>query len=115
MNPAAILLLVGSAVLGGAALWWSITMSMAIDAPMSAGGWGAMIAGIVVTLLLGIGLMSLLFSAAAAAMTSRPIKRKAAARTASRRQTANRSAMSRDAFHRRSPLCDPLAIVSPNS
>ena len=61
MNPATILLLVGSAVLGGAALWWSITMSMAIDAPMSAGGWGAMIAGIVVTLLLGIGLMSLLF------------------------------------------------------
>jgi len=33
----------------------------AIDAPMSAGGWGAMIAGIVITLLLGIGLMSLLF------------------------------------------------------
>ena len=61
MNPATILLLIGSAVLGGAALWWSITMSMAIDAPMSAGGWGAMIAGIVITLLLGIGLMSLLF------------------------------------------------------
>lgn len=61
MNRANILLLLGSAVLGGAALWWSITMSMAIDTPMSASGWGAMIAGIVVTLLLGIGLMSLLF------------------------------------------------------
>jgi hypothetical protein len=61
MNAATILLLVGSAVLGAAVLWWSITMSMAIDAPMSAAGWGAMVAGIVVTLLLGIGLMSLLF------------------------------------------------------
>jgi hypothetical protein len=61
MNRATILLLVGSAVLVAAALWWSITMSMAIDAPMSASGWGAMIAGIVVTLLLGVGLMSLLF------------------------------------------------------
>ncbi|HEX3216257.1 MAG TPA: hypothetical protein VHR67_05300 [Aestuariivirgaceae bacterium] len=61
MNRATILLLVGSAVLAGAALWWSITMSIAIDAPMSASGWGAMIAGILVTLLLGVGLMSLLF------------------------------------------------------
>ena len=61
MNRATILLLLGSAVLAGAALWWSITMSMAIDAPMSASGWGAMIAGILITLLLGVGLMSLLF------------------------------------------------------
>jgi hypothetical protein len=61
MNAATILLLVGSAVLGAAVLWWSITMSMAIDAPMSASGWGAMIAGILLTLLLGVGLMSLVF------------------------------------------------------
>ena len=61
MNRATILLLVGSAVLAGAALWWSITMTMAIDAPMSSSGWGAMLAGILVTLLLGVGLMSLVF------------------------------------------------------
>ena len=61
MNRATILLLIGSAVLVGAALWWSITMTIAIDAPMTASGWGAMIAGILLTLLLGVGLMSLVF------------------------------------------------------
>jgi hypothetical protein len=61
MNRATILLLVGSGLLAAAALWWSITMSMTIDAPMSSSGWGAMIAGIVVTFVLGVGLMSLVF------------------------------------------------------
>jgi hypothetical protein len=55
------LLLIGSGVLGAAVLWWSISMSMAIDAPMSSSGWGAMIAGIVVTFALGVALMSLVF------------------------------------------------------
>jgi hypothetical protein len=61
MNRATILLLVGSGLLAAAALWWSITMSMSIDAPMSSSGWGAMIAGIVVTFVLGVVLMSLVF------------------------------------------------------
>jgi hypothetical protein len=61
MNRATILLLVGSAVLVTATLWWSITMSMAVSTPMSASGLGAMIAGILVSLLLGVGLMSLIF------------------------------------------------------
>jgi hypothetical protein len=61
MNRATILLLVGSGLLAAAALWWSITMSMAIDAPMSSGGWGAMIAGIVVTFVVGVALMTLVF------------------------------------------------------
>jgi cation transporter-like permease len=61
MNRATILLLVGSGLLAAAALWWSITMSMTIDAPMSSSGWGAMIAGIVVTFVVGVVLMSLVF------------------------------------------------------
>src|SRR5262245_16982758 len=61
MNRATILLLVGSALLAAAALWWSISMSMTIDAPMSSSGWGAMIAGIVVTFVVGVVLMSLVF------------------------------------------------------
>ena len=61
MNRATILLLVGSGLLSAAALWWSITMTMAIDAPMTGSGWGAMIAGIVVTFGLGVVLMSLVF------------------------------------------------------
>jgi hypothetical protein len=61
MNRATILLLIGAGMLAAAALWWSVTMSMAIDAPMSSSGWGAMIAGIVVTFALGVALMSLVF------------------------------------------------------
>jgi hypothetical protein len=61
MNRSTLLLLIGSGVLGAAVLWWSISMSMAIDAPMSSSGWGAMIAGIVVTFALGVALMSLVF------------------------------------------------------
>jgi hypothetical protein len=61
MNRATILLLVGSGLLVAVALWWSITMSMSIDAPMTGSGWGAMIAGIVVTFGLGVVLMSLVF------------------------------------------------------
>jgi hypothetical protein len=44
-----------------AVLWWSISMTLTIDAPMTSSGWGAMIAGIVVTFVLGAGLMSLVF------------------------------------------------------
>jgi hypothetical protein len=61
MNRATILLLVGSGLLVAAVLWWSISMTLTIDAPMTSSGWGAMIAGIVVTFVLGAGLMSLVF------------------------------------------------------
>ena len=61
MNRATILLIVGSGLLVAAALWWSISMTLTIDAPMTGSGWGAMIAGIVVTFALGVVLMSLVF------------------------------------------------------
>jgi hypothetical protein len=61
MNRATILLLVGSGLLVAVALWWSVSMSLSIDAPMTGSGWGAMIAGIVVTFALGVVLMSLVF------------------------------------------------------
>lgn len=61
INRSTIMLLVASGTLVVAALWWSISLSLSINAPMSGSGWGAMIAGIVVTFALGVALMSLVF------------------------------------------------------
>jgi hypothetical protein len=45
-----------------AALWWAADAWMSIEGPpMPAAGWAALVGGVVVSLLVGCGLMALLF------------------------------------------------------
>ena len=53
--------IVAAVVLLGAAVYAVVAVSGIGDVEMSAAGWGAMLAGIVLTLGLGCGLMSLVF------------------------------------------------------
>jgi hypothetical protein len=45
-----------------AALWWAADVWMSIEGPpMPAAGWAALVGGVVVSLIVGCGLMALLF------------------------------------------------------
>jgi hypothetical protein len=58
-SPGAVALLLAFLALTGVGGYFACTLNS--DLPMSAAGYGAMIAGVIVTLVVGIGLMALIF------------------------------------------------------